>query len=64
MAGDMNCNGVVNFGDVNAFNLALNGEAAYHAVYPNCNWLNADCNGDGVVDFADINAFVALLTAE
>ena len=60
--GDLNCDGVVNFLDINPFVLALTGQAAYQAQYPNCNWLNADANGDGVVNFADINPFVALLS--
>jgi Zn-dependent M28 family amino/carboxypeptidase len=59
--GDLNCDGVLNFGDINPFVLALQGYDAYHALYPDCYWLNADCNDDGVVNFADINAFVALL---
>ncbi len=59
--GDINCDGVVNFADINALIVALSGEAAYYAQYPNCNFLNADCNGDGIVNFADINAFIALL---
>ena len=62
LLGDMNCDGVVNFTDINAFVLALTGEAAYRASYPNCRWLNADCDGDGLVSFADINPFVALLS--
>ncbi len=59
--GDMNCDGSIDVSDVDAFVLALSGQAAYQAVYPDCNRLNADCNGDGVIDFADIDAFVALL---
>ncbi|MEW6250173.1 MAG: M14 family zinc carboxypeptidase [Planctomycetota bacterium] len=60
--GDMNCDGVVNFDDINPFVLALSDRNAYEAAYPNCRWLNADVNGDGVVNFDDINPFVALLT--
>ena len=60
--GDMNCDYVVNFADINSFVLALNGQAAYEAALPNCEYLNADCNSDGQVNFADINSFVALLT--
>jgi hypothetical protein len=59
--GDMNCDGVVNFDDINPFVLALGDPAAYNAAYPNCDILNADCNADGLVNFDDINAFVALL---
>ena len=60
--GDMNCDGVVNFADINPFVLALTGRAPYEAAFPNCRWLNADTNGDGFVNFADINPFVALLS--
>ena len=60
--GDLNCDGAVNFADINPFVLALTGQAPYEAAFPNYNWLNADCNADGAVNFADINPFVALLT--
>lgn len=59
--GDMNCDGVVTFADINPFVAALGGAAAYHTQYPWCHWMNADCNNDGVVDFRDINPFVATL---
>jgi hypothetical protein len=62
--GDLNCDGAVNFDDINAFVLALSGQAGYEAVYPDCYWHNADCNGDGAVDFDDINAFVAILSGQ
>ncbi len=60
--GDLNCDGVVNFDDINAFVLALSNPSAYHAAYPSCDILNGDVNGDGAVTFDDINAFVALLS--
>ncbi len=60
--GDVNCDGAVNFGDINVFVLALTDPAAYAATFPQCDILNADINGDCVVDFGDINPFVALLT--
>ncbi len=60
--GDLNCDGNVDFGDINPFVLALTNPAGYAAQYPNCDRLNADINGDGVVDFGDINPFVRLLT--
>ena len=41
--------------------LALSGEAAYDARYPDCEWLNADCDEDGDVDFFDIDGFLGLL---
>ena len=62
LLGDLNCDEAVNFGDINPFVLALTGQVAYEAAYPECRWLNADCDGDGSVSFADINPFVALLT--
>ncbi len=62
LLGDMNCDGDVDFDDINAFALALTGEDAYLAVYPTCNWLNADINADGDVGFDDINPFVDVLS--
>lgn len=60
--GDMNCDGVVDFGDINAFVLALTDPDGYAAAYPHCNLLMGDCDGNGELDFGDINAFVALLS--
>jgi hypothetical protein len=62
LVGDLNCDGVVNFDDINAFVLALSGAAGYEAAYPDCDLKLADCNGDGAVNFDDINAFVAILS--
>lgn len=62
-AGDMNCDGSVNFADIDPFVLALPGPAAYLTIHPGCLWLNADCDGDNDVDFADIDPFVARLGA-
>lgn len=59
--GDLDCDGDVDFFDIDSFVLALQGETAYAAVYPNCNWLNGDCDLDGDVDFFDIDPFVALI---
>ncbi len=60
--GDMNCDHVVDFADINPFVLALvDGPAIYSAVFPDCNWYNADIDGDTTVGFGDINPFVALL---
>jgi hypothetical protein len=60
--GDLNCDGIVDFDDINPFVLALSSPEAYNNAYPNCNFLNGDCNGDTIVDFDDINPFVALLS--
>jgi hypothetical protein len=62
--GDMDCNGWVDFEDINPFVLAISDPAAYQAAYPNCNFLNGDCNGDGYVDFDDINPFIVILSGK
>ncbi|MBK9128236.1 MAG: S8 family serine peptidase [Phycisphaerales bacterium] len=59
--GDANCDGVINFDDIDAFVAALSGPAAYAVQYPDCTWLLADANLSDAVDFDDIDAFVALL---
>lgn len=61
--GDLNCDGLVDFADINPFVTALNGEAYYTSKHPGCRWLNADVNGDGAVTFVDINPFIALLNS-
>jgi hypothetical protein len=60
--GDVNCDGSVNFGDINVFVLTLTNPSGYADAYPDCDILSADINGDGSVNFADINPFVGLLT--
>lgn len=60
--GDLNCDGTVDFGDINPFVLALSNQTVYQQTYPGCLLENADINGDGYVTFKDINPFVALLT--
>jgi M6 family metalloprotease-like protein len=62
LGGDLNCDGTIDFDDVNPFVLAVTDQAAYEAAYPDCNWLNGDCNDDGYVDFDDINPFVVILS--
>jgi hypothetical protein len=53
--GDCNCDGQVDFDDINPFVAILGGA-------PPCSPYNADVNGDGVIDFDDINPFVAALS--
>ena len=60
-SGDLNCDGEVTFFDIDPFVVALGGEAAYYAVYPDCIWSLADTDCDGDVDFFDIDPFVAKL---
>lgn len=59
--GDMNCDDAVNFDDIVPFTVAIAGEDAYEAAYPDCNWLSGDVNNDGAVSFSDIQPFLALL---
>ena len=61
LPGDLNCDGVVDWRDIDPYVLALSDPVEYQQRYPNCPWLNADCNSDGHVDFGDINPMVALL---
>ena len=60
--GDVNCDGSVNFGDINPFVLALSNPSMYQQTYPGCPLRNRDINGDGSFGFGDINPFVALLS--
>jgi hypothetical protein len=57
--GDMDCDGDVDFDDINPFVLALSDPLSYWTTFPDCNWYNGDCDCDGDVDFDDINPFVA-----
>jgi len=62
LPGDMNCDGVVNFGDINPFVLYLSNFGAWQSAFPGCPAENGDINGDGTYpSFGDINPFVALL---
>jgi hypothetical protein len=62
LTGDTNCDGTIDFGDINPFVLLLTDHVAWVQLFPNCDWHVGDCNGEGWVDFRDINPFVALLT--
>jgi hypothetical protein len=70
--GDANCDGLVNFDDINPFVSALaggpSGWASYYASQHGgnpapCPFLNNDANGNGLVNFDDINPFVSLLVS-
>ncbi len=61
--GDMNCDGTVDFGDINPFVLAISDPSGYAVAYPMCNILNGNMNCDGAFDFGDINPFVACLAS-
>ncbi len=64
-AADCNCDGVVDFFDIDPFVLALSAPSQWVVRYPNCD-LNCNCDVDrnGYIDFFDIDPFVALLGAE
>jgi formylglycine-generating enzyme len=61
LLGDVNCDGVISYADINPFVVALSGSSEYLARFPYCNYLSADCNRDGYVTYADINPFVRVL---
>ena len=59
--GDLNCDGWINNGDIDAFVYALSYPDQYPDVYPDCDIMRGDINADGWVNNGDIDAFVALL---
>ncbi len=59
--GDMNCDGSVDFFDIDPFLLALFNPPAYQAQFPACNILNGDLDNSGAVDFFDIDPFLNCL---
>jgi hypothetical protein len=64
--GDMNCDGTVDFADINPFVLYLSNYGVWLQTYVNCPPDIGDINGDGSYgdppDFGDINPFVALFS--
>jgi hypothetical protein len=58
VVGDSNCDGVIDYCDINVFVCALVEPAAYPGRYPGCNLSFAGCNGDGLVNFYDISPFI------
>ena len=62
LPGDLNCDGVVDVFDIDAFVSAIINQTAYEAAYPDCDIMRADTNHDGAADVFDIESFVALLT--
>ena len=67
--GDLNCDGVVNYSDIDPFVAALSCVGGAPGCWPpagfpaDCPWLNGDCNGDGNVTYADIDPFVGRIGA-
>ncbi len=60
--GDCNCDGMIDFFDIDPFVMAMTTPETYEATYPDCDLSTADCNLDGIVDFFDIDPFIALIT--
>jgi hypothetical protein len=60
--GDLNCDGITGFADINPFVLILANRELWQQAYPSCLWSFGDINSDGSVDFGDINPFVELLS--
>ena len=59
--GDINCDGSIDFGDIDPFVLALTDPTTYAERYAECHIELADLSGDGLVNNGDIDPFVALL---
>jgi hypothetical protein len=59
--GDANCDGGVNFFDIDPFLLALFDLPAYHATYCGGQGCTVDMDGSGQIDFFDIDGFVGCL---
>ncbi len=59
--GDANCDGSVDFFDIDAFLLALFDPTAYASQFCGGSTATADVNDDNSVDFFDIDAFLAVL---
>lgn len=55
---DTNCDGHVDFLDINPFVYAVTDPERYVREFPHCSLCTADINRDGTVDFLDINPFV------
>ncbi len=61
LVGDMNCDGGIDGGDIQALLAALIDPASYDASYPECSMNHADLNQSGTVDLNDVPAFVDYL---
>ena len=58
---DMNCDGAVDFSDIDPFVEALADPDQYKHDFPSCDLTTGDVNGDGFVNFDDIDPFVVCL---
>lgn len=62
--GDLNCDGSLNFDDIDPFVLVIQNEGEFEIQYPDCRATLADMNDDGAIDFRDIDGFINCLTGE
>jgi len=60
--GDLNCDGLVDSGDINPFVLALSDPDTWQQQNPGCDIMNGDINSDGEFNLGDISPFVELLS--
>ncbi len=60
-AGDMDCDGDIDFDDIAPFVAAIGADPDTWEQQFNCLWLNGDTDGDLDVDFDDIAPFVSLI---
>ncbi len=68
IAGDANCDGAVNWRDIDLFVAGMNDDvsswqAAFPAGHPCCSFTNLDANGDGHVNWRDIDPFIAQMNS-
>lgn len=61
---DLNCDGVVNSFDLDAFVLAITAPAQFAGAFPECNPLAGDLNADGYLNHFDIDLFARCLAGE
>ncbi len=63
--GDANCDGGVNWRDIDFFVAGMSGQAAWESMFlpgtPDCPYGNCDANGDTAVNWRDIDPLVALM---
>jgi hypothetical protein len=64
LSGDMDCNGDVDFDDIDDFVLGLSAPDAYESAYGVPPELKGDMDDDGDFDFDDIPGFVAALSGD
>ena len=63
LRGDTNCDGGLDFFDIDPFILAPFDPSGYAAAHPTCDLDSADLNADSAVNFFDIDPFVDCLFA-